>query len=226
MGFELRRYVAPPHENVRLITMLSAHNVNLVFDVGANVGQFALSLREAGYKGRIVSFEPLSDAWESLRKASREDDLWEVAPRAAIGAVEGEIELHVAGNSQSSSALGMLDTHLRLIPESEYIAKEIVPLRRLDDLGMSYLRPDSVLFLKADVQGFEDRVLKGAERLFEKAVGVHLEVSLVPLYKDQCLYYDLENYLRNRRFELWDLKPEYFDSMGRLIWGSGVFFRA
>src|ERR1700683_2208237 len=88
-GFDLRRYVAPPPEYAGLIAMMRANGVNLVFDVGANIGQFALSLRDAGYDGRIVSFEPLSDAWEKLKEASRSDGLWEVAPRGAIGAEDG-----------------------------------------------------------------------------------------------------------------------------------------
>ena len=226
VGFEIRRYVAPLPENARLITMLKANSVNLVFDVGANIGQFALSLRNAGFGGRIVSFEPLSEAWEKLHETSRDDDLWELAPRGAIGAEDGEIELHVSGNSQSSSMLKMLDTHLSFFPESAYVASERVPLRQLDTIGTDYLRPDSVLFIKADVQGFEDQVLKGARKLLNRAVGLHLELSLIPLYEGQRLCDDLIGDLKYLDFKMWDLKPEYFDPNGRLIWGSGVFFRS
>lgn len=167
-GFEIKRYVAPPPEKANLITMLSANGVNLVFDVGANIGQFALSLREAGYRGRIVSFEPLTDAWERLQEASQGDQLWEIAPRGAIGAEDGETEFHVAGNSQSSSVLKILDVTVKRFPEASYVSSEHVPLRQLDAIGTDYLRSDSVLFIKADVQGFEDQVLKGAVELLKK----------------------------------------------------------
>lgn len=89
--------------------MLKAHEVNLVFDIGANAGQFAQSLRELGYRGRIVSFEPQSEAREQLERAASVDPLWEVAPKAAIGAEDGEIELNLAANSISSSLLPMLN---------------------------------------------------------------------------------------------------------------------
>ncbi len=163
---------------------------------------------------------------KNLRKASREDDLW-VSCSSCCDRSCGRRDSASTSRGIHNAAPHWVCLILSLQSHSRigiHRQGDRIPLRRLDDLGMSYLRPDSVLFLKADVQGFEDRVLKGAERLFEKAVGVHLEVTLVPLYKDQCLYYDLENYLRNRRFELWDLKPEYFDSMGRLIWGSRSVF--
>ena len=90
-------------------SMLKAHEVNLVFDIGANAGQFAQSLRELGYRGRIVSFEPQSEAREQLERAASVDPLWEVAPKAAIGPEDGEIELNLAANSISSSLLPMLN---------------------------------------------------------------------------------------------------------------------
>jgi FkbM family methyltransferase len=226
VGFDLKRYVTIPPDQARLMTMLSAHHVNLVFDVGANVGQFAKSLREIGYRGRIVSFEPLQEAWETLRQVSKTDPLWEIAPRGAIGAEDGEIEFHVAGDSQSSSILSMLDFTTKIIPEASYVGSVRVPLQRLDTVGPSYLCLDSVLFIKVDVQGFEDRVLKGASELLKRAVGLCLEVELVPLYEGQLLFHDILSDLVKLGFELWDLKPEYFDPEdARLIWGCGVFFR-
>jgi SAM-dependent methyltransferase len=42
-----------------LVAFLISRNVDLVLDVGANVGQFGTDLRRYGYKGEILSFEPL-----------------------------------------------------------------------------------------------------------------------------------------------------------------------
>jgi FkbM family methyltransferase len=206
---------------------LSAHRVNLVFDVGANCGQFGLSLREIGYTGRIVSFEPLTSAWNQLVRTSKDDPLWEIAPRGAIGSEDGEIEMHVAANSVSSSALPMLDSHVQAAPGSSYVGTERSPLCRLDSIASNYLRPDSSLFIKIDAQGFEPEVLKGASELLKQTVGVQLELSLVPLYEGESLYTKMIAQLKSIGFELWGFTPVFFDDKtGRMMQMDGTFFRS
>lgn len=197
----------------------------MVFDVGANTGQFGQSLREAGFRGRIVSFEPLAAAREKLLAVSQKDNKWDVAPRAAIGNEDGEIEIHIAGNSVSSSVLDMLDAHANAAPGSRYVGSEKVPLRRLDSIALDYLHPDSVAFLKIDTQGYEDRVLQGASNLLKKTAGLQLELSFVPLYDGQRLYDEMVSQLKLLGFELWSMSPVFSDPQtGRLLQVDATFF--
>ena len=226
LGFDVRRYRPDSCDDARMYSVLSAHHVNLVFDVGANSGQFGGLLRDIGYTGRIVSFEPLLEPRETLMNRSSGDALWEVAPRAAIGDQDGEIEIHIAANSVSSSVLAMLDSHLKAAPASAYIGSERLPIRRLDSIGREYVRADSVLFVKIDTQGFEYQVLDGAPELLDRAVGVQLELSLVPLYEGQCLCDELIQRLRKISFEPWTIAPAFADSRtGRLLAVDATFFR-
>lgn len=226
-GFDIRRYRADCSYEARMRSMLSAHCVNLVFDVGANIGQYAGSLRELGYAGRIVSFEPLLAAWTKLKAQSESDPLWEIATRTAIGDEDGETEIHIAANSVSSSVLTMLDAHLEAAPESAYIGTERLPIRRLDSICGEFLRANSVSFVKIDTQGFESRVLDGAKSLLAKAVGVQLELSLVPLYTGQCLYDELIQRMKHLGFELWAAEPGFADSRtGRVLQIDATFFRS
>lgn len=226
LGFDLRLYRPASSESAQLMKILSVHRINLVFDVGANAGHFGQYLRDAGYRGHIVSFEPLSAAWEELLKASRKDPLWEVAPRAAIGSDEGELDIHVARNSVSSSILAMHGAHIHAAPASGYIGKERVPLRRLDSLASEYLHSDSVPFLKIDTQGYEDHVLNGADGIMDRIVGIQLELSLVPLYRGQRLWDDLTEWLKHLGFELWAISPVLVDPQsGRLLQLDATFFR-
>src|SRR4051812_18806557 len=125
-GIDAHRFNPATSEDAALMASLARWHVNLVIDVGANVGQYGLRLRELGYRGRIVSFEPLSQAHEQLKRAARGDERWIIADRMAIGAENAETEIHVSGNSVSSSVLDMLDTHVTAAPGSAYVSSEKV----------------------------------------------------------------------------------------------------
>jgi len=226
VGFELRRFSVEQSENARFISMLRTHNVNLIFDVGANAGQFGVLLREIGFDGKIISFEPLSDARENLLNISKNDPLWQIALQTAIGEENGEIEIQIAGNSQSSSVLDMLDTHVRAAPDSKYIGKEKVALRTLDSIAPDYMDSNSIAFIKIDTQGYETQVMNGAKKLMSQIVGLQVEISLVPLYKGQCLFDEMLKKLKNDGFELWSISTVFSDpNTAQLLQVDATFFR-
>jgi len=227
LGFELTRFQPATADDARIAAMLRQHRVDTVLDVGANAGQFGQMLRDAGYQGRIVSFEPLSAARETLAKVSRLDARWQIAERAAIGDEDGEITIHISANSFSSSVLDMLSAHSDAAPESVYVGEETVPLRRLDTLAPQFLQQDSVLFVKIDTQGYEDRVLRGGTATLARAVGLQLEMSLVKLYDGQQQFDELYQELRQAGLELWGISPAFIDPRtGRLLQVDATFFRA
>lgn len=226
LGIDIRRHRPETSDMGRLSLMLADQKIDLVFDVGANTGQFAKSLRKAGYTQQMVSFEPLSIAHVQLLNASRNDSKWDIAPRAAIGDRDGEIEIHIAGNSVSSSALQMLDSHTVAAPGSAYIGSESVPLSQLDTVACDYLKSGTRPFVKIDTQGYEDRVLDGATELLQKARGLQLELSFVPLYEGQKLFDDLVERLRTLGFSIWAIWPGFCDPhTGRMLQVDATFFR-
>ena len=225
-GFELSRFSVDQSENARFISMLSTHNVNLIFDVGANAGQFGVLLRKIGFDGKIISFEPLSDAREILLNISKNDPLWQIALQTAIGEENGKIEIQIAINSYSSSVLDMLDTHVNAAPDSKYIGKEKVALRTLDSIAPDYMDSDSIAFIKIDTQGYETQVMNGAKKLMSQIVGLQVEISLVPLYKGQCLFDEMLKKLKNDGFELWSISTVFSDpNTGQLLQVDATFFR-
>lgn len=227
LGIDLRRYNVQTSEAAKMQLLLAYHNIDLVFDVGANIGQYAKLLREFGYSGRIVSFEPLSSAYSQLKAVSKKDPLWEIAPQAAIGNQEGEITINIAGNSYSSSALPMLDAHLESAPESAYSGSETVKLSRLDTLAKNYIKSETKsIFLKIDVQGLEKQVLEGATAILPSIKGIKLELSLVPLYEGQVLFKEMIDIVEKLGYELYGIEPGFTaEKTGRMLQMDGIFFK-
>lgn len=208
-GLEVHRANPMTDWRCRLPQFLDRLEVGLVLDVGANDGGYAASLFDNGFRGDVLSFEPLPSAYARLvaRAARHGSHRWRVAPRGALGSREGTVDLVEAGNSVSSSTLPMLASHVEAAPESAPVAVHRVPIGRLDDL----IEADAPgMHLKIDVQGAELDVLEGARRALAGPIhSVQLEMSLAELYRGQPLAEDLHDFLTQHGFELWDIAPGF-----------------
>lgn len=228
-GFDIVPY--PLHEPLaRTVRLMQHHQIDCVVDVGANDGGFAEGIRGLGYTGRIISFEPLQQPFEVLRRKSADDDNWE-AVRCAVGSTQDVVTINVAGNDGlSSSVLPMLDAHTEVAPTSRYVRSEEVTQERLDDvLPQLGVTADNRVFLKIDVQGYERAVLDGASALFEDSAiaGMQLELSFVPLYSGGMLYRESLDRAEQLGMALMGLTAAFDNpKTGQLLQADAVFFRA
>lgn len=204
--------------------LLARSGTSLVLDVGANAGQFGMHLRgELGYRGRIVSFEPLSGAFAELARRAAASPPWE-AVHAALGERDETAVLNVAGNSWSSSLRPMLPSHADSVPESRYVGREEVPVRRLDGLFALYARPDDRVWLKMDTQGYERSVLEGARESLPRIGVVQMEVEFIPLYEGETLFPEMYAWMAERGYRLWHLEPGWTDPRSQCMMGVEAFF--
>ena len=104
MGYEVRQYVPLRSFTAAREELLCTRGVSVVLDVGANSGQYGAMLRALGFTGRLVSLEPVADAYAELERRAGADGAWD-AVRVAASDVDGEITLNVTGDSRSSSVL-------------------------------------------------------------------------------------------------------------------------
>ncbi|MEN3356158.1 MAG: hypothetical protein V7637_140 [Mycobacteriales bacterium] len=210
----------------RLVRLCVAAGVDVVVDVGANAGQYAEVLRTAGFAGRIVSCEPLSAPYRKLAAAAARHRTWETV-HTALGDRHGTVRVQVAGNSQSSSVLDMLSTHLAAAPESRYVGIEEAPLTTVDELCERYRVEPARCLLKLDVQGYEGHVLAGARGVLPRLAAAQVELSLAPLYASQPLMPEVVDRLTGYGLDLWAIEPGFSDlSSGRMLQCDGVFVRA
>jgi len=226
-GFEVHRTtIVHTPAGAQLARIIEYAGIDLVLDVGGNAGQYAAALRGHGYRGRIVSFEPLSSAHARLVASAQGDGRWQVAPRMALGDSEGEVLIHIARNSLSSSVLDMYPEHERAAPGSGYVGSETVALRRLDRVAPDYLEGAKAVLLKIDTQGYEDRVLAGAAGVIDRMTAIQAEMSLVPLYAEQLLFDDVRARIEAKGFELFAIFPGHVHAVtGRTLQVDGLFLR-
>jgi FkbM family methyltransferase len=211
----------------RYSKIIDAYNISVVFDIGANRGQFVLELLQDNFNGKIISFEPTTDAHFKLEKLSRKYPNWIVHERVAIGERDGAVKINIAGNSaESSSILDMKSAHKESAPYSQYFSKEDVKLITLDSIFNNYVMNNDEVLIKIDVQGYEEQVLIGAINSIKKVRAVKIECSLVSLYEGDKTYEFYFDWLKKLGFVLFDLEAGHAHPItGRLLQFDAVFVR-
>jgi len=185
----------------KLVACLLSNRIDLVVDVGANVGQTHELLRLYGYTGDILSIEPLSAAHSILQRKAQADPSWHIAPRMAIGAHVGTAEINVSRASDLSSLLPATPTLSETYPGSAVVYTEDVEVHTLDQVLADYWSQYQSIFVKVDTQGFEESVLDGASESLRRLRGIQLELSLIPLYGGESNYLIMLERLARMDFE-------------------------
>lgn len=206
-----------------LASLLRQAQPDLIVDVGANQGQYAMRMRSLGYRGRMVSFEPGARAHRLLERNALRDPLWTVR-QIAIGDEDGTTSLLVSRNLVSSSTLPVGTIHLAADGEAATDHTEQVQCARLD--GVLGDHPAGRIWLKIDVQGTEDLVLAGAPATLPRVQVVQCELSTVSLYEGQATYLTLMATLENAGLHLVEIISGFREpGSGRLLQFDGVFAR-
>jgi FkbM family methyltransferase len=157
-------------------------DVDCVFDVGANIGQYGHMLRKyVGYQGQIISFEPNPTAFDRLQVAASGDAQWHVE-QIALGSVPGRCEFHAYDRSDLGSFRSFGNSvHAPQTMNSTTISVEVRTLEYyLSSIKNQYKfeRP----FLKLDTQGFDVEVAKGAGQELREFVGLQSEIAFQTIY--------------------------------------------
>jgi FkbM family methyltransferase len=163
-----------------LAKLLNSRKIDVFLDVGANIGQTGQELREQGYRGRIVSFEPVKRVFEQLKRRADLDGNW-VAHNFGLGSATTQLSINVSENTVFSSILDQTGEVGGQYQAARVMYQEVIEIRRLDDIFAEYRNHN--VFLKIVTQGFEREVLEGATESLNGILGVELILPIVQLYQ-------------------------------------------
>jgi FkbM family methyltransferase len=197
-------------------------NIATVLDIGANTGQFAMAVRTAMPQAHIYSFEPLPDCFQQLQKQMAGIESFS-AFNIGLGESTGALSFERNSFSASSSFLSMAETHKTAFPFTRESQTIKVKVERLDDVARK-LDLKIPMLIKIDVQGYEDRVLRGGEATIKRARILIVETSFEVLYQGQALFDDIYSLMRSWGFRFAGTMETLSHPVdGRMLQADSVF---
>lgn len=154
---------------------LALHEIDVVLDIGANDGRYATEIREAGWGGKIVSFEPQPMVFARLKERLANDPDWS-GHQIGLGSEDSTLTLN-------AYEMDVLSSFLKKREDDQTVRQIDVPVKRpeaiLDDILSGKKRP----FVKIDTQGFEMEIIRGFRPRVRDIVGWQIELSVRPLLR-------------------------------------------
>lgn len=211
-------------------------NVSLVYaDIGARGGPPADWLKLSRHID-YVCFEPDPEESKALEVFFDQTAAFKgIVCRRALGAKRRAATLHLTSYRPSSSLLRPNEKVLRHLSVAEMFHVERTAEVEIGTLDAAMREiGKSCDFLKADVQGYELEVLRGAEETLRQVTGCELEVSFIEIYENQPLFAEVDQHMRARGFFLADLErfwwtrlavPEEFQQRGSMAYGNALYLR-
>lgn len=224
-GREFLPYTPDNFYSLQRLKILTNKNINLILDIGAHNGTYCEQLRDDGYKGQVISFEPLKKPFLELEEKANNDPYWD-CEQVALGDSIGETTINVSGHLTSSSILPISDGHITAMPSSETIKTETIKVSTLDSLREKYIKPGNKVLMKVDVQGYEKHVLNGAKSALDQIQIIELELSLSKMYEGGPLLMEMLSFMDNLGFSLIAINRVFSDpNTGHLLQADGLFIK-
>lgn len=163
------------------IKLIIENDIDVVFDIGANIGQFVSLLKAGGFKGRVISLEPDETTFKILHSNFGEYKNV-ILLNFGLDVKSGEKLLNISPDGGLSSSFLSLSSHLET--DHRYTGAKLIKTITLNNIIDSYVNPSEKIFLKLDIQGYEGIILNELNLSAFNIVGFRLESSNIEIYQD------------------------------------------
>ncbi len=203
--------------------LLKGCQVTGIIDAGASDGRISKRLLRKFPAAHVFAFEPNPLYTEMLQQYAKEDSRFH--PQfLALSDHEGTADLYVTKSPGSTSLFTPANRLKEIDPQGASVKSlEKVKVVTIDEWAKRNGDP-VIQLMKFDIQASELRALRGAVRVIHSStLLVYTEIWFNPVYNGGAIYSEIDLFLREYGFILYDMfKPKY-NPDGLIMWGNAIF---
>lgn len=190
---------------------------DVIFDVGANVGQSAQEFSDRLQYTQIHCFEPFPSTFEELRSNTQKMVNVLLHP-VALSSSSGHVSVNQSDCSTNNSINSTAENSTS--PSQNTVKIETRTLTEVfTELGLN-----RISLLKIDTEGHDLEVLHGSEEILERqAIDViHVEAGMNPTNQHHVPFEDLKSFLESKNYFLFGV----YEQTGEFMSGHPLMRRA
>jgi len=213
-----------PYEVMR--RLMEGHSVTGIIDAGASRGHISKRLLRKFPQAKVYAFEPHPMYRQVLEAYAAQEPRF--CPQfAALSDCQGTAELYITESAGNTSLLKPAPALSRIDPAGAAVRQTVsVPLATIDQ-WRSQNGSLPIQVMKFDIQGYELAALKGGVHMLETStLLVYSEVWFNPVYEGGALLGDIDGFLRNCGFVLYDIYKPKYNPNGLIQWANALFVHA
>jgi FkbM family methyltransferase len=213
--------------NFALEKIFKIYEINLIFDIGSNIGQFSKKILNLSYKKKIILIEPVNKTFLALKNNFQNKNNLEFL-NIGIGTETSNLKMYksIRGGDKSdmNSLLKINNAGEKLVKNAAITSEEEVKIININEFLKNY-NLENTLF-KIDIEGYDFKVLKHIKKEYLQQITCILcEIQNVKMWEGQENNFTKElEFFESNNFKLFAIDPFFINpSTGQLIAIDALF---
>lgn len=206
--------------------LLKGHRITGVIDAGAGYGRISKRLLAKFPDAHSYAFEPNPVFRQVLQEYANKD------PRFhpffdALSDFEGTADFYFTKATGNSSLFAPAKRLSEISPKG-------APVKNIDKVNVVTIDnwakrngDTPIQLMKFDIQGGELKALQGGIHVLRTSVLlVYTEILFGQAYEGGAIFGDIDLFLRQNGFELYDIFKPHYDKHGRFTWANAIYINS
>jgi FkbM family methyltransferase len=210
--------------------IIDIYNIEVILDVGSNIGQFASKILKSNYQKKLVLIEPVKKNFHKLNEEIKQNKLYKKENvefyNIALGTKNSyQTMFKSSRGGDMDSLLTVNNDAIDLVKNSQIIGEETVEVQDIN-FFLKNMKFKENIFIKFDTEGLDFKLVKHINQDYlKKVTAIMIEVGEVKFFNNQeGNPKEIDEFFERNDFILYNIDPFFSNpATGQLLVRDNVY---